>query len=66
MGTAKTIVGHSFLPITTFIEYKKKLAELKAALHIKKASITEARKILDNYVNPSHKLSDDILHMREE
>ncbi len=66
MGTAKKILGHSFLPITTFIEYKNKLAELKAALHIKKASIAEARKILDKYVNPSHKLSNDILHMREE
>lgn len=66
MKTANKIPDYSFLPITTFIEYKKKLAELKASLHIKKATVTEARKILDSYMKPPHKLSDDILHMREE
>ncbi len=66
MKTAKKTLDHSFISFTTFIEYKKKLAELKTSLHIKKASITEARRILDTYIKPPHKLSDDILHMREE
>lgn len=66
MKAAKKIPDHSFLPVTTFIEYKKKLAELKAALHIKKSSAAEACRILDKYINSSHKISADILHMREE
>lgn len=66
MKTAKKTQTHSFLPITSFIEYQKKLKELKTSLHIKKATATEARKVLDSYVTPSHKLSDDLLHMREE
>lgn len=66
MKTAKKPIDHSFLPLTTFIEYKKKLAELKASLHIKKASVTDACKILDSYMKPPHKLSDDVLQMREE
>lgn len=66
MGAVKKSLDHSFLPFTTFIEYQKKLTELKADLHIKKPSIAEARKILDAYIKPSQKLSDDILKMREE
>lgn len=66
MKTANKILDYSFLPITTFIEYKKKLAELKASLHTRKASVTEARKILDSYMKPPRKLSDDILQIREE
>ena len=66
MKTAKKTLDHSFLPFSTFIEYKIKLAELKASLHIKKASVTDACKILDSYMKPPHKLSDDILQMREE
>lgn len=62
----KNSVTHLFLPFSTFIEYQKKLRELKAALHVKKFSITEARKLLDAYIKPSQKLSDDILNMREE
>ena len=66
MKPNKNLLNHSFLSFPTFIEYKKKLTELKATLLIKKSSIVEARKILDNYIKPSHKLSDDIIHMREE
>lgn len=66
MKTAKKMPDHSFLPVTTFIEYKKKLAELKASLHIKKSSAADARKILDKYMQSPHKISDDIIQMREE
>ncbi len=62
----KDSTAHSFLPLPTFIEYQRKLRELKAALRVKKFSITEARKLLDAYIKPSEKLSDDILKMREE
>lgn len=63
---AKDSVTHLFLPFSTFIEYQKKISELKTALHLKKSSITDARKLLDAYIKPSQKLSDDILKMREE
>ncbi|HHT9121557.1 MAG TPA: hypothetical protein ACFYEF_01700 [Candidatus Wunengus sp. YC63] len=66
MRTVKNSVDHSFLPFPTFIEYKKNLTELKTALHIKKSSIADVRKILDAYIKPSQKLSDDIIKMREE
>ncbi len=65
MKTAKKSLNHPFVPFSTFIEYRKKLKELKSALHIKKASITEARKILNTYIT-THKLSNDIIKMREE
>ncbi len=66
MKAANKIPDHSFLPVTTFIGHKKKLAELKASLHAKKSSAAEARRILDKYIDSSHKVSDDVLHMREE
>lgn len=66
MKTAQKSQSYSFVPFNIFIEYKKKLTELKTSLHITKMSINEARKILDRYVNPTHKLSSDVLHMREE
>lgn len=62
----KNSVTHLFLPFSTFIEYQKKLRELKSALYVKKSSIAEARKLMDAYIKPSQKLSDDILKMREE
>lgn len=66
MRTVKNSVDQSFLPLPTFIGYKKNLTELKTALHIKKSSIDEARKILDAYIKPSRKLSDDIIKIRGE
>ena len=63
---AKDSVYHSFLPLPAFIEYQKKLRELKTALRVKKFSIAEARKLLDAYIKPSQKLSDDIIKTREE
>jgi len=62
----KDSVFNSFLPLSTFIEYQKKLRELKAALPVKKGSIAEARKVLDAYIKPSEKLSNDISKIREE
>ena len=66
MKASKNIMNHSFLSFTTFIEYQKKIRDLKDSLPIKKSSIKEAQKILDTYINLSQKLSDDIIRMREE
>lgn len=66
MRIVKNFLKHSFLPFPTFIEYQKRLMELKASLQVKKSSIVEARHILDAYMKPTQKLSDDILKMREE
>lgn len=67
MKTAKNQLNYSFIPFLTFIEYRKELLHLKDTLNIKKrSSVLEARKILDSYMKPPQKLSDDILKMREE
>ena len=67
MKTAKNSFNDTFIPLFTLIEYRKKLMQLKTKLHIReKSSIVEARKILDSYIKPPRKLSDDILKMREE
>jgi hypothetical protein len=67
MKTAKNSLDNSFVPLFTFIEYRKKLMQLKTKFNIrKKSSVVEARNILDTYMKKTQKLSDDILKMREE
>jgi len=66
MKTLENPINYSFTAFSTFIEYKKKLAELKTSLHVKSSSIIEARKTIDTYIKPSHKLSNDVIKMREE
>lgn len=67
MKSAKKSLNNSFIPFFTFIEYRKKLTQLKTKFNIrKKSSVVEARKILDAYIKTPQKLSDDILKMREE
>lgn len=67
MKTVKASLDQSFTPFFTFIEYQNKIIELETTLRIKETlSIKKARKLLDNYIKPHQKLSDDILKMREE
>lgn len=66
MKTVKNSLNNSFTPLFTFIEYRKKLMQLKTKFRIrKKSSVVEARKILDTYIKTPQKLSNDILKMRE-
>ena len=66
MKTVKDSLNLSFIDFSTFIEYQKKLTELRSTLHLKDTSIVEARNTLNSYIKPSHKLSNDVIKMREE